>query len=150
MKIVVDINDEMKRQNSSNPELTSMFLCLEHEGHYYPSEDWIDNPAIVLGWWLFSITDIINGGEGQGFNFMEGPYSISSNLRGNHLILTSEDNIILWNVELYGFARELLKAMNQVSKFFYEMGITDVSEGFNREMDILRKLLQKNRELNKK
>ena len=141
MKIIVDMNDELKKHNTSNPELTSMFLYLEHEGVCYPTDDWIDNPAIVLGWWVHSIIDLIRGGVGQGFCFMEGPYLIHSSLEDNNLLLKTDDNCISWRINVHDFVRELIKAMNQASRYFYEMGFISISEGFNREVADLKRLI---------
>ncbi len=141
MKIIVYTNHDLEKQISSNAELTPMFLYFEHKGQYYPCHDWIDNPAVVLGWWVKSVMDLLNLGEGQGFRFMEGPYSLSSDVKKDLLVLSSDDGVVLWEIDLQEFARELLKAMNKASLIFHKMGVLDVSEGFNREIQDLRNQL---------
>jgi len=141
MKIVIDINEELLLDNSSTPELTSMFMHIEHDEESYPCDDWIDNPSVVLGWWLYSFNEIASGGEGQGFNFMEGPFFINSKYENESLALTSEDREFSCTIGLIDFGEQLCKAMNQASRIFYKMGIKPIAEGFDKEVATLKQTL---------
>lgn len=142
MEIKIDVNDELLKHNSSTPDLTSMFMYLEHDGECYPCDDWIDNPCIVLGWWLHSIKDLLQGGEGQGINFMEGPYFISVIPDDDKMKLVSEDGEISWELKMKEFASALIKGMNKASLIFHKMGMQAISDGLNQDVKELKALIE--------
>jgi hypothetical protein len=143
MNIVIETNEELLRNNSSTPDLTSMFVFIEHDADTYPCKGWIDNPSIVLGWWLHSFNDIISGGKGQGVNFMEGPYFINTKCNNGILELVSEDGEFSCQISLMDFGVQLSKAMNRASRIFHKMGMKQISEGFDKEVAALKKVLLK-------
>jgi hypothetical protein len=141
MEIVIDLNDELLAVNSSTPDLTSMYMYMKHEGEVYPFDDWIDNPAIVLAWWLHSFKDLMQGGSGQDFNFMEGPYCLLASRSSNKISLKSANGNVSWSVDAVEFAKALSKAMNKASYLFHKMGMAPMSERFNREVADLKAMI---------
>jgi len=126
------------KQRTENQNLVPAWIYLEHENEYYPDNDWIDNPAILFGWWFTSIVDLLQGGIGQGFDFMEGPYSININIDNDLIILNSDDNKITWEVNKKEFIDELIRAGNEVSRTFYNAGLDGLSQSLNEHVKELR------------
>ena len=142
MNIVVKINEELLKNNSSTPDLTSMFLYFEHEGICFPSDDWIDNPAVVFGWWFYSLKQMLDGESGQGFSFMEGPFCLDATLSDGILELSSLKEKISWQVELKEFGLALIKGMNCASRIFHKMNMKEVSKEIESNMADLKFLLK--------
>ena len=138
MKINISINEELINQKASNPQHTPMFINFEHESTFYPASDWIDNPSVILGWWTYSVEDLLSGGEGQGFSFMEGPFFLKGSVDGNDLILSSEDGAVFWKIRVNELVAELIAALNRASRIFYEMGLIPISRSLNEDVSRLK------------
>jgi len=138
VNIEITSNQELKSFKSRNPELTPAFIYLESNGECYPDEKWVDNPAVILGWWVYSYLDILKGGVGQGICFMEGAFDIDAVVDGNNITLKSEDGAISWIVSKEELGKALLKALNKASCLFYEMELEDIADGFNETAKLVR------------
>lgn len=51
-------------------------IALEHEGGFFPSEDWVDFGAVLLAWWLAAGARLSASGGTEELQFMDGPYSV--------------------------------------------------------------------------
>ncbi len=131
MKVILKFNDEWVTEYGYKGSLIPAWIYLEHQGEFYPDNDWIDNPTRLLGWWLYSIEEILLSKEGQGFSFMEGPFHINVHSDDDNLILESEDKEISWVVNKLHFAKELVRAANQASRKFNDFGFNELSENLN-------------------
>jgi hypothetical protein len=126
------------KQRTKNQNLVPAWIYFEHDNECYPDDDWIDNPAILLGWWFTSFVDLMQGGQGQGFDFMEGPYSFNATIENNFVVLKSEDNKVSWKVDKKEFVDELIRAGNEVARNFYKFGLTELSQHLNEHVKKLK------------
>lgn len=131
MNIRLKFNEDWLSEYKHKENLIPSFIYLEHEGKCYPGDDWVDNPVILLGWWLHSIEDLLLGGDGQGISFMEGPFFVKVVLKGENLLLASEDGEITWIVNKNDFIQELTRVANEASRVFYGIGLKSISENLN-------------------
>lgn len=60
-------------------------LFFVFEGQYFPAEEWIDFPVVILGWWLGALADVLDGDSECKFGFMDGPYQIDIKRQGNNM-----------------------------------------------------------------
>ena len=139
MNIVVRLDDSLKKQDTSDINLVSMYLYLEHEGKAYPSSNWVDNPAIVLGWWEYTIKSLLHGEVGQGLNFMEGSYEIECFVSGKNVRLKSKDGKIDWSIDVVSFIDSLIGALIKTQECFVELGESDM-KGFELSINMLNDL----------
>ena len=76
MEIMLDyIEDwllETERKKMVHPFKIYFYL----DGVCYPDDEWIDNGAIIVGWWLYSLYLLKKGSQEEDFVFMEGPYRL--------------------------------------------------------------------------
>ena len=141
MQIEIKLNDGLKEVIPSKLELTPMFIYFENQNEYYPEKNWIDNPVIVLGWWTYSLVDLLKGGSGQGFSFMEGAFDLNATTNGNDIELRSDDGRINWKVNNVDFANALIAALKKTSRLLYEKGHPELTKGFNEGINQIREAL---------
>ncbi len=133
--------DWLQDYKDKDQSLVPAWIYFEHNGEFYPDDDWIDNPATLLGWWLHSITELLQGREGQGLSFMEGPFFIKITLNNSELLLECEEGHISWKVDSFELSKELIRAANEASRKFYEAGMLKISENLNEGIKSLKKAL---------
>lgn len=138
MKIILKFNDEWVEEYGNKGSLIPAWIYFEHQGEFYPDNDWIDNPTILLGWWLYSIEEILLSKEGQGLSFMEGPFHINIYEDDDNLIFKSEDKEISWVVNKFDFAKELVRVANQASSKFNDLGFNELSKNLNASINRVR------------
>ncbi len=143
MEIVLKFKDEWVEEYGAKNRLIPAWIYLQHEGKCYPDDDWIDNPTVLLGWWLHSVSDLLKGGEGQGISFMEGPFFVAAALKGEDFILESEDSEISWVVNKLDMAKELMKVANQAARKLHDTGLTELSENLNGGIKELKTVVKK-------
>ncbi|MBF7073938.1 hypothetical protein ISG33_11055 [Glaciecola sp. MH2013] len=142
MNIKLKFKNEWLEEYKNKQGLAPAWIYLECNNEHYPDDEWIDNPATVLGWWLYSIKELLNGNEGQGLSFMEGPFFINAKLDGDNLILDSEDGKVSWKVNAHDFANTLIKSANETARTFYNAGLKEASENLNQGAKDLRAVLK--------
>lgn len=109
-------------------------LIVETDHGCFPSEDWTDNPEIVLGWWVDALKSVFIGNEGRTYTFlfMDGPYAILCRKESDHLTLRfeREKRIILPDCKttLDSFSMAIRKAMESLIRQLYLVGRTDKTE----------------------
>ena len=141
MDIVISFNEEWLEEYKKD-SLIPAWIYFRHQGRCYPDDEWIDNPEVILGWWLHSITELIEGKAGQGLCFMEGPFFVSAEIKGGSFILKSEDKQIDWRVDKKELADSLIKAANKTSRKFHEHGLLEASRKLNEGVSDLRRALE--------
>ena len=58
-------------------------IWIERDGLGFPEENWWDDPAIILNWWISAIDRLLNGlSNTADLDFMEGQFSASLSRRG--------------------------------------------------------------------
>src|SRR5690242_16664917 len=92
-------------------------ISWEHQGLYYPSEDWLDFGAVILGWWFTATNNLLQGAKEEKFSFMDGPYSIQLTPYSMEklIILEPQGLTVTWKAPLVEIAEELIHAANEVS-----------------------------------
>lgn len=141
MKIIVNLNQALKEQYDSSRSMTSMFIFLENEGEIYPSNDWVDNPEIILGWWAKTVVDLVDGNDGHGINFMEGNYEIDAKIDEQNIYLSSIDGEISWVVGVRSFIEALIDAFKKTMFFLEELGELEF-KGFRMTIALLEEKLR--------
>ena len=136
MKINISMNDYFRTQDVSSGDIISMFICLQKGELYYPSVDWVDNPAIIVGWWAHSAIDLINGGDGQGMCFMEGSYDIDLKYKDEKFYLDSEDGEMSWVLSKKELIQALVEAYEKLIALYKELGVDD-PVGFIKSIELL-------------
>ena len=142
MKIRIKFEDNWLDQYKHKESMMPAYICIEHDEECYPSNDWVDNPAILLGWWLHSMEDLLLGGEGQGFSFMEGPFFIKARIEDENILLVSEDHNITWVINKNEFADELTKSANQASRTFNEIGLNNIAGNLDEGVKKIKAILK--------
>ncbi len=145
MNIIVDMNNGLRDITPSSVELTPMFIYFEHQGNFYPEKNWIDNPVVILGWWTYSIIELLKGGPGQGFSFMEGAFDMDAKVINENIEIQSEDGKFCWTISIEEFANSLITALKKASRLLYEQGHPDLTSGFNDDIKQIREALHSNR-----
>jgi hypothetical protein len=54
----------------------------------FPADPWLDFPVIVLTWWLLGLVKLLKAEEPVENDFMNGPYSFMTELKGDEVIIT--------------------------------------------------------------
>lgn len=138
MQIKIEFRDEWLTEYKEKIDLVPAMIYLENEGVQYPDDEWIDNPCILLGWWMHSVSELLLGAEGQDISFMEGPFFLKTTISGDMLSLVSEDEKVRWGINKLDFAKELLRASNSTSRYLQERGFKEKAAQLDQSAITLR------------
>jgi hypothetical protein len=100
-------------------------ICLQHQGTCYPSDDWSDFGAVILGWWLVAAAHLLENRGSTELHFMDGPYAVEvrSTEDGDELELLPAAQIGSWRVPVGDFIEELIRAAETVRTELLRLGI---------------------------
>lgn len=138
MNIVLEFDSDWLEKYASKGELIPARIYLQYGDVCYPDDEWVDNPVVLLGWWLHSVDEILSKGDGQGIAFMEGPFFINVTPKGDQVLLESEDDEISWMVPAVDLAKEVMRAANQAAKVLSEVGLHQLASNLNKGAQNLR------------
>lgn len=141
MRINIYFDDDLVEKYRSRSPRILTGIYIEHEDTCYPGSDWVDFGAIVLGWWLHSVTELLKGNDGQDICFMDGPFFLRANIKDDMLCLKSDDDKVVWEVNKTEFAKELMRASNQMAKKLNEYGFKEMSMNLNEGVNTLRQVI---------
>ena len=145
IQIVLRIKDEWIQDFKSKGGHMPGWIYLEMNQKFYPDDDWIDNPIVILGWWLNSIRDVLNGRENQGICFMEGPFFIEAIDDGKNLALKSEDGEVNWVVDKTQFAKEIIRVSNQLIRDLYSSDLRGKADALAEGVKLVNDALSQTR-----
>jgi len=138
MKIVLKINNEWLQEYKRKDSLVPAWIYLQNGDESYPDDEWIDNPVVVIGWWLHSIAELLSNREGQGMSFMEGPFYLDVVTDGDNFLLNSEDKKISWVVRKSDLAKEVMRTANEMSRALHSQGMDDLAQKLNEGVKAVR------------
>ena len=126
MKIGAIIKSEEFPQKHFRNNLT-FIIFWEHEGLFYPSEDWDDFGLTIIGWWVGTIMRFIAGENEGEFCFMDGPYSILATYdqASEELELFPERTNIVWKIKLSAIIEALISTVNYIYNFLWDRNVAD-------------------------
>lgn len=85
----------------------------EHNGIYYPDRVWPDFGVVVLGFWIGTIIELLEGNQELTFTFMDGPYYLKAeyDAKIGMVKLSPKGMNTIWNVPLTVLIQEIKQAV---------------------------------------
>src|SRR5947208_15791443 len=95
----VDVTKLRDRELEDAP--FSFPFALEHDGLFYPHEDWWDFGVVLLGWWSWELLALLQHSRVKRFLFMKGPYEVQvRHRRSTHLMEMYPLGLdVIWKVD---------------------------------------------------
>lgn len=84
MHIYIDLlalDTSILRRRAENKSPLSLPIAMEHNGDFYPSEDWWDFGVVIVCWWTWGFIELLSSARVRYFIFMHGPYRIQVRYR---------------------------------------------------------------------
>jgi hypothetical protein len=108
------------------------------DGLYYPTEHWKDFGCVIIGWWINTIFQVMEGNYEGSFSFMDGPYTILFNYcpTEENFILRPKGIDLVFEVNIAEIIRELIDTINSVHQQLTLNGFEN-KEIFKKHLDFL-------------
>lgn len=146
MTLQIGFDEELMRQYAARGASPIFDIHWSCDGETYPSHDWIDFGAVILGWWIVAGERLLRGSKEERFLFMDGPYELRARRQDSSLQISATYQPLLWTVPLQELMVELIRAADTVSQELLRLGI---AEQDRRSLDygvgLLRSLLDSGR-----
>ena len=146
MELHIKIDDDLVREYVSRNSSPIFTIYWEHDGSFYPCEDWIDFGAVITGWWLKNMIDILNGSDTGTLMFMDGPYEFDISVLGNResVRLTGRTVNTIWVVPIKPLCKQVISSSDLILREFMRLGVTTREDkGLEMGIRVLRSLLKK-------
>lgn len=126
MEIKIDyIEDWLKKCDAKNM-LHPFLIYFDLDGVYYPDNEWYDNGAIIIIWWIESLTYLAQGSSHEELSFMEGPYKIIITREHKDIFkITAKGIDKSLHITLSDLSNEILKCAKTIVDIFSKNNITN-------------------------
>ncbi len=116
MKIQVKFDRRILARSIQRDGLSMFEIAWKMGRSWYPSKNWLDCGAVILGWWLVVMLGLAKGNSKGKFAFMEGPYAIFAeyNRKSGFVKLVPQGLDRKFLVPFCDLSTELLTATNTV------------------------------------
>lgn len=116
MKIKLKFDDELLKEYEARNSSPFFGICLQHDGQFYPSEDWMDFGSVILAWWMAAQFHLLGSGRCQKFLFMDGPYEVKVRHRRSSKMmeLRPQGWDVVWKIPPYELTEVILSAAETV------------------------------------
>lgn len=116
MKLEISFDDQLIKDYSSRGAGSFFDIRWQHDGEYYPSRDWTDFGATILGWWMTEIASLNQQSRHGELSFMDGPYAISLSLQedANCVLCKFRTSKMNWTASLSDIKAEVIRGTKVV------------------------------------
>jgi hypothetical protein len=127
MKVIIKL-DDISFAGAKKPLRKVLFpIFWEHEGNYYPSDDWMDFGCVIIGWWVNTLVQLLQGSNEEKFSFMDGPYSLNAkfNQPTGIVNLYPEGTDKTWSIDIIEILKSLSQSIDLICEKFEEEGLNE-------------------------
>ena len=144
MKIHVNLDEQYLSE-------TKYSICFaiywEHNGIFYPEENWVDFGMDLSGFWTNTIMELIEQDYKESvFNFMDGPYRIQAQYDHNSKLvkLLPEKDDFVWEANIDTIIQELIWVIEKIYVELEQQNkLSKYKDSLERYHDILNRCLSK-------
>lgn len=117
MKIHINFDDPDFVSLNESKNYAVFQICWEEDGIFYPDKIWDDFGLTILGFWISTIQDLLNGEKESEFVFMDGPYSILIKYKPTtkEVKLFPKGLETVWKSNIVIIIEELIAALDKVN-----------------------------------
>jgi hypothetical protein len=141
MHIHVKAEDLVALSTQTSRENLTFRIFWEHNGSYYPMEDWVDFGCIIIGWWVSSLIRFQRGSSRESFTFMDGPYSIDAQFDkvSGEVELKPKGTNLVWTIKITEIAENLLQIVESLQHVLVYSNISSKDQvAFEKYSEALR------------
>lgn len=114
MKLQLHFDERIMKQYYDRGSLILFGIYWVHNNIAYPSADWTDFGAVILGWWLQAALQMMQGSRQEEFFFMDGPFALFGQCKNDQLVFSARRSSEQWTTTLEEFASEIVSGAEAV------------------------------------
>lgn len=135
MQITVNFDEALLIRYKAGFEPLLFEITWNNDEIVYPMKNWSDFGKVILGFWVVTISEIIDGSDEVEFYFMDGPYFISAkyNREINLLYLSPKGINSTWTVSLNDLIKQLISAFEEVNSGLVQRNIGVKDQGYCKQ-----------------
>lgn len=140
MDIKVEFDDEQLVWFKNGEGSLFFEVTWEDKEIHYPMDNWSDFGDIVLGMWITTILELLEGANEGEFLFMDGPYLVKAKYyRKTGMVALSPKGLdVVWNMQLTELVKKLIQALDKAREELAKREIREKQQaGFEKYSAIL-------------
>ncbi len=126
MRLSLQFDPERMRRYATTGRNLPFGIAWEHEGTWFPDDQWDDFGLVLLDWWCGALLRLVAGARVERLQFMEGPYAvlIAIDQFDEPARLTFEGSAAEWHVPLVEIAAAISAAAATVQQALDSMSLS--------------------------